>query len=339
VTRRVMNGVRTETRAERPTRLRDRLLAAQALWIGVVLIVLILVFSVLRPESFATTFNVRNLVSDTAILLLLATGQTYVIITAGVDLSVGGVVVFAAVVSVEAMEASGAESTASLILGAVVAILAGLAWGLLNGFLVARGRIPALIVTLGTLGMSLGAALLITGGIDKRAPSRLNLGLGLERWLGIPIIVWISASITIILGLVLAQTRFGRYTYATGSNAEGARRAGVPVERHTIKVYGLCGLLAGIAAYLYLAKFAITGVSAHGTDNLQSIAAAVIGGTSLFGGIGTIVGTTIGVFIPTVLQNGFQILGVRPFWQQVAVGAVLIAAVYVDQWRRRTRGT
>lgn len=324
---------------ERPPRLLDRLLATQALWIGLALLGLVVVFSTLDPDSFATTFNVRNLVSDTAILLLLATGQTYVIITAGIDLSVGGVLVFSAVVSVAVMEEMGSESTAALVVGALVALLAGLAWGILNGLLVARGRMPALIVTLGTLGMSLGAALLITGGVDKRAPPRLNLGLGLERWFGIPVIVWISATVTAVLGVVLAQTRFGRYTYAIGSNADGARRAGVPVERHLIKVYGLCGLLAGLAAYLYLAKFAITGVSAHGTTNLQAIAAAVIGGTSLFGGIGTILGTVIGVFIPTVLANGFQILGVRPFWQQVAVGAVLIAAVYIDQWRRRSRSS
>ncbi|WP_250906378.1 ABC transporter permease [Nonomuraea sp. NEAU-A123] len=309
-------------------RLRDR----QVVWIAAVLALLLLTFSVLRPGSFATSFNLLNLVSDAAILLLLATGMTYVIITAGIDLSVGGVLVFSAVAATKIM-----ETTGSLLLGAASAVLTGLAWGLLNGVLVAKGRIPALIVTLGTLGMSLGGALLLTGGVDLRAPGDLNLGLGLARWLGVPQIAWICAAITAVLALALARTRFGRHTYAIGSNAEAARRGGVAVNRHLIRVYGLAGLLAGLAGYLSLAKYGITGVSAHSTDNLQAIAAVVIGGTSLFGGVGTVVGTVIGVFIPVVLQNGFQILGVRPFWQQVVVGAVLVAAVYVDQWQRGRR--
>ena len=309
-------------------RLRDR----QVVWIAAVLAALLVTFSVLRPGSFATSFNLLNLVSDAAILLLLATGMTYVIITAGIDLSVGGVLVFSAVAATKVVEATG-----SLLVGAAAAVLTGLAWGLLNGVLVAKGRIPALIVTLGTLGMSLGGALLLTGGVDLRAPGDLNLGLGLARWLGVPQIAWICAAITAVLALALARTRFGRHTYAIGSNAEAARRGGVAVNRHLIRVYGLAGLLAGLAGYLSLAKYGITGVSAHSTDNLQAIAAVVIGGTSLFGGVGTVVGTVIGVFIPVVLQNGFQILGVRPFWQQVVVGAVLVAAVYVDQWQRGRR--
>ncbi|WP_433256768.1 ABC transporter permease [Streptosporangium sp. CA-135522] len=318
-------------------RLREQLLTAQVVWIGLVLAGLLITFSVLRPDSFATSFNLLNLVSDAAILLLLATGMTYVIITAGIDLSVGGVLVFSGVTATTVMEATGGESAGSLLLGAVTAVLTGLAWGALNGVLVAYGRIPSLIVTLGTLGMSLGGALLITGGVDMRAPGELNLGLGLDRFAGVPQIAWISAVITAVLGVVLAQCRFGRHTYASGSNMEAARRSGVLVDRQLVKVYGLAGTLAGLAGYLSLAKYGITGVSAHSTDNLQAIAAVVIGGTSLFGGVGTVVGTVIGVFIPAVLQNGFQILGVKPFWQQVVVGAVLIAAVYLDQWRRRAR--
>ncbi|MEV4112866.1 ABC transporter permease [Nonomuraea sp. NPDC049695] len=309
-----------------------RLGRLQVVWIGLVLLALLAAFSALAPRTFPTAFNLLNLVSDAAILLLLATGMTYVIITAGIDLSVGGVLVFSAVAAAEVMDATG-----SLLLGTLAALVTGLAWGVLNGVLIALGRIPALIVTLGTLGMSLGGALLLTGGVDLRAPTDLNLGLGLARWLGVPLIVWICAAITAVLALMLAYTRFGRHTYAIGSNAEAARRGGVAVRGHLIRVYGLAGLLAGLAGQLSLAKYGITGVSAHSTDNLQAIAAVVIGGTSLFGGVGTVAGTVIGVFIPVVLQNGFQILGVRPFWQQVVVGAVLVAAVYVDQWRRRAR--
>ena len=135
----------------------------------------------------------------------------------------------------------------------------------------------------------------------------------------------------------LRLTRFGGYTYAVGSNIDAPLRAGIAVDRHLIKVYALAGGLSGLAGFVNLARFSTTTVAGHATDNLNAIAAVVIGGTSLFGGIGTIGGTVVGVFIPAVLSNGFVITGVSPFWQQVAVGAVLILAVYLDQLRRRTR--
>jgi len=137
--------------------------------------------------------------------------------------------------------------------------------------------------------------------------------------------------------ITLRFTRFGRYTIAIGSNEEAARRVGINVDRHLLKVYALSGVLAGIAGMMSLSRFANTTIQGHDTDNLQSIAAVVIGGTSLFGGIATMFGTLVGVFIPTTLQNGFVILRIQPFWQEVAVGAVLILAVYVDQLKRRAR--
>jgi ribose transport system permease protein len=149
--------------------------------------------------------------------------------------------------------------------------------------------------------------------------------------------VLIAFGVALAGGILLAATRFGRYTYAIGSNEEAARRAGVAVDRHLIKVYALAGTLSGLAGFLSLARFATTTLGGHSTDNLQVIAAIVIGGTSLFGGVGTMLGSVFGVFIPAVLQNGFVIVGLQPFWQQVAVGAVLIVAVYLDQLRRRAR--
>ena len=211
---------------------------------------------------------------------------------------------------------------------------ADLTW-IVNGFLVTKARIPPFIVTLGTLGMALGSALLITGGVDERSvPFKLIDTVGSGRLFGFPYLVLIAVVVAIIFGIILSQTRFGRYTYAVGSNAEGVRRAGVNVDRHLIKVYALGGTLAGLAGFMSLARFGTTSIGGHSTDNLDAIAAIVIGGTSLFGGVGTILGTVVGVFIPTVLRNGFVIVGVQPFWQQVAVGAVLIAAVYFDQLRR-----
>jgi ribose transport system permease protein len=304
--------------------------------IFLVLIGMIAVFSLLQFEEFFTVSNARNIATDAAVLLIVATGLTYVIITAGIDLSVGSTLVFASVISARVMNLVGGDNWGIIIVGIVTGLVAGLAWGVLNGFLVAKAKIPSFIVTLGTLGMALGAALLITGGVDERnVPFKLVETIGTGRLFDqIPWLVVIAAAVALVFGIILSQTRFGRYTYAIGSNEEGVRRAGVNVDRHLIKVYALCGALAGFAGALSLARFGTTSIAGNTTLNLDAIAAIVIGGTSLFGGVGTILGTVVGVFIPAVLRNGFVIVGVQPFWQQVAVGAVLIIAVYVDQLRR-----
>jgi ribose transport system permease protein len=317
----------------------QRFVTGSSTWIGLILVALILAFSVLEYESFVSASNARNIAVDAAVLRVLGTGMTYVIITAGIDLSVGAVLVFSGVVAVKAMNAVGGDNWGTILVGLAAALAAGLAWGGLNGFLVAKARIPPLIVTLGTLGMALGAALLITGGVDERdVPFKLVSDVGAGRLFDqVPWLVIIAFTVALVFGIVLAKTRFGRYTYAVGSNEEAARRAGVAVDRHLIKVYALAGTLSGLAGFMSLARFSTTTLGGHDTDNLQSIAAVVIGGTSLFGGIGTILGTVFGVFIPAVLQNGFVIVGVQPFWQQVAVGAVLIGAVYLDQLRRRSQ--
>jgi ribose transport system permease protein len=313
-----------------------RAAAGSSTWIGLILVALIAVFTLLQPREFLDVANIRNIATDASVLLIMATGMTYVIVTAGIDLSIGSVLVFSGVAAAKVMNAVGGKGTGVILVGLVTALLAGLAWGLINGFLVAKAKIPAFIVTLGTFGIALGAALLMTGGVDVReVPTTLITGIGTGRLFGqIPWLVVVAAAVCLLFGIVLAMTRFGRYTYATGSSAEGVRRAGVSVDAHLIKVYALMGTLAGLAGFLSLARFGTTTVSGHTTDNLNVIAAVVIGGTSLFGGVGTILGTVFGVFIPAVLANGFIIVGVQPFWQQVAVGIVLIAAVYLDQLRR-----
>jgi ribose transport system permease protein len=325
--------------AQRETPFWQRLVSGSATWVGLILVGLIVVFSLLEPDSFLDSANFRNIATDAAVLLVLATGMTYVIITAGIDLSVGAVLVFSGVVSAKAMNATGWDNWGVIFLGLVVALAAGLAWGIINGVLVAKGKIPPLIVTLGTLGMSLGAALVITGGVDEReVPFKLITTIGIGRAFNqIPWLVIIAFAVALVFGVILAATRFGRYTYAVGSNQEAARRAGIAVDFHLIKVYALAGTLSGLAGFLSLARFSTTTIGAHDTDNLQAIAATVIGGTSLFGGIGTMLGTVFGVFIPAVLNNGFIIVGVQAFWQQIAVGAVLIGAVYLDQLRRRSQ--
>jgi ribose transport system permease protein len=314
----------------------QRFVTGQSTAIALILIGLIAVFSFLKPEEFLDVNNARNIATDAAVLLVLAVGLTFVIITAGIDLSVGAVLVFSGVVAAKLMNEIGGDNWGVILAGLGVALASGLGWGLLNGFLVAKAKIPAFIVTLGTLGMALGSALLITGGVDQRdVPFKLIDTVGSGRAFDeIPYLVLIAAVVALVFGVILAMTRFGRYTYAIGSNEEAVRRAGVNVDAHLIKVYAIGGTLAGLAGFMSLARFGTTTIGGHSTDNLDAISAVVIGGTSLFGGIGTIVGTVVGVFIPAVLRNGFVIVGVQPFWQQVAVGAVLIIAVYLDQLRR-----
>ncbi|WP_053207726.1 ABC transporter permease [Jiangella muralis] len=316
-----------------------RLAVSSTLYLAVALAALIGVFTALEPEAFGSAYNVRTVLTGASILLVMAVGATFVIATAGIDLSVGAVLVFSGVVAVKVMDAFGGSGWGAVGAGFVTALAAGCGWGLLNGLLVTRARVPALIATLGTMGMALGLAQVITGGNDLGGvPGELVTTVGQGRLFGtVPWLVVAAVAVTAVAAFALAKTRFGRYTLTIGSNHEAARRSGVRVDRHVLKVYALAGLLAGFAGFLSLARFASTTIAGHGTDNLQAITAVVLGGTSLFGGVATVIGTVIGVFIPAVLQNGFVILGVKPFWQQVAIGAVLVAAVYLDQLRRRAR--
>lgn len=317
-------------------------------WIFLLLIAMIVAFTVLKPGQFATTFNLSTLTVDAAILLVLAVGQTFVIATAGIDLSVGSVLVCGSVVSAKVMLGiSGAAGSTYgttnggwgvVTAGFASAIAVGGVFGIVNGALIALARIPALIVTLGTLGIALGLAQIISGGQDVRAvPELLVNQVGAGAFAGIPVLVCISVVVTVVAGLVLHLTRFGGWTFAVGSNQEAARRAGVTVRAQLIKVYALSGTLAGLAGIMSVARFSTTTINGHTADNLATISAVVLGGTSLFGGIGSIIGTVIGVFIPIILLNGFVILGIPPFWQTIAIGAVLILAVYIDQLKRRAR--
>jgi ribose transport system permease protein len=324
--------------------LRQRLAGANTFWIALVLLALIVVFTVLAPGQFATLFTFQTLLIETSVLLVLSVGMTFVIITSGIDLSVGSVLIFSGMVCGKTMEwlSGGNASSAGwgvIAVGLVAAVASGTVWGLLNGFLIARAKIPPLIVTLGTMGAALGAAYLLNNGSDVRSvPLVLNRTLGYgTSFGGVPNLVIVAAVITLIGAWLLHTTKFGRYTFAVGSSAEAARRAGIGVTAHLLKVYLLTGFLAGVAGFLSLAYYASTTITAHTTDNLNAIAATVMGGTSLFGGIGTVLGTVIGVFIPAVLKKGFNITHVPDFWQMIAVGAVLIAAVWFDQRRRRAR--
>jgi ribose transport system permease protein len=333
----------TEVRAPAQRPAWQRLAGVSTFWIALVLVALCVLFSALRPDAFPTLFTLQTLLIEASVLLVLAVGMTFVIITAGIDLSVGSVLVFSGVVAATLMEAltGGDASDAGIgvvLLGLLGALVGGGAWGLLNGLLVAKARIPPLIVTLGSFGAALGAAQLITDGVDVRTvPRVLRDGLGFGQTAQVPHMVALAAVVTLAGAWLLHTTRFGRRTFAVGSSAEAARRAGIPVRGHLVRVYTGVGLLAGLAGFMSLAYFGTTTISGHSTDNLNAIAAVVLGGTSLFGGVGTVFGTVIGVFIPAVLSKGFVIVGVQQFWQPVAISAVLVAAVWFDQVRRRSR--
>ncbi len=326
--------------------LRGRVFSSTSpVWIFLALVVIVAVFGIMKPNSFLSSFDIKTIFINAAVALMLSVGMTYVIITAGIDLSVGSVLVMSGVLAAKVMiSVGGGAATAgtagwgAILVGLAIGLLVGLGWGLVNGVLVAMLDIPPLIVTLGTFGMALGLADVLTGGNDIAGiPTKLNSTIGAGKVGPIPWLVIIAAIVTIVFGLVLHYTRFGRYTYAIGSNAEATRRAGINVRWHLIKVYGLAGLLSGLGGDLSLAYFNTTTISGHVTDNLTAISAVVIGGTSLFGGSGTMFGTVVGVFIPVVLAAGLVIVGVQSFWQQVMIGAILILAVYFDQLRRRAR--
>jgi ribose transport system permease protein len=273
----------------------------------------------------------------------MAVGETFIIITGGIDLSVGSLLVLAGVMTdLYCIHHGGANASwGAIVIGCLVGIATGCAWGALQGFIVAKGKVPPLIVTLaGFIAAGEGAAYLITGGADFRTvPNRLVNTIGLGSVLGVPWLIVVSFAVAIVGGLILAFTRFGRYTYAIGSNPEAARRAGIAVDRHLMKVYALSGLLAGVGGILSLANFDSTTIAGHAFDNLDVITAVALGGASLFGGRGSVLGSFIGLAFSTVLLEGLVIIGVNQYWQEVAIGAALVAAVYLDQFRRRQRGS
>jgi ribose transport system permease protein len=323
-----------------PGRLASRTAAAGETWVFAVLIVLMAIFTGLAPGKFLTINNLSLTAQTTAPFLVMAIGETFVIITAGIDLSVGFVLVLAGVVAGEYYLSNGGANagTGTIWIGAIIGLASGAAFGALQGLAIAKLKMPPLIATLMGLGVAEGLSYLITGGSDLRSvPNKLASSIGQGSFGGVQWLIIISFIVTIVFGLVLAQTRFGRYTYAIGSNPEAARRVGINVDRYLIMIYALSGLMAGLAGIMSLAYFSTTTISGHPLDNLTVITAVVIGGASLFGGRGSMLGTFIGVFIPELLAAGLIIVGVNQYWQYILTGLVLGAAVYLDQIRRRLR--
>lgn len=295
------------------------------------LVALCVALSIVKPE-FRTAENLLNIGKQTAVIAIIALGETLVIISGGIDLSVGSVVGLAGVVAGWLMCNHWGSWPAGL-----VGIAAGAFCGFLNGVITVKGRVAAFIVTLGMLGVARGLILVIAGGgvLQDLAPDFGNLAGG--TWLKVPIPLYIVAAVAVLLWLLLGRARLGRYTYALGGNREAARLSGVAVDRCTVWVYTVAGLCSGLAGVLLLSRVGVAAPTAGEGYELDAVAAAVIGGTSLMGGEGGIPGTLIGAILMGVLRNGCNLLNMPVGWQRVTIGLLIITAVFYDQLRRRSR--
>jgi ribose/xylose/arabinose/galactoside ABC-type transport system permease subunit len=307
-------------------RLKD--LSFWAEWAALVgLIALVIIFQIANP-TFLSTGNISSMLVASAILIVLAVGQTFVVATGGIDLSVASVMTLAAVVF-------GATYASWGLIGAMLAaIVAGTAAGLINGLLIARGKITDFIVTLGMLSAASGAALVLADGkpvtvIDTFLLRLSTGGLGIFGWM-----VIIAAVVAVIAHGVLFHTRFGTHLLATGGSAEAATATGISTGRIKIAVYGISGLLAGLAAILLIARVGAAEPASNTSFLLNSVAAVVLGGVSLLGGRGTITGPVIGALLLTALTNGLTLLGVSQFYQPLAVGIVVVLAALLTRFQK-----
>ena len=298
------------------------------------LMLVICALSALRPETFLTIDNFLNVFRRSSVYGIIAIGMTSVIISAGIDLSVGSMLALCGMVGATTMVAIGGTDPQGtpLVIGSIVAIGVGTVCGFLNGLLITKLRLQPFIVTLGTMSFFRGVALVMKGGQPVNVPSYKYLGEGTV--LSIPISIIIFAMIIVIASFILRYTRLGRYTYAIGSNREAAFHAGVNVHRNLIGIYTFTGLLVGIAAMIATSRTVSAQPTAGLGAELDIIAAVVIGGASLAGGRGTITGTIIGTLLISFLRNGCTLLGISTNAQLIVIGMIIVIAVSVDQLAR-----
>ncbi len=287
----------------------------------------------LASPYFLTGTNLSSVIRQTAVINIMALGMTLVIVAGGIDLSVGSILAMGGLMGTMAM-----EHGLPIQMGVAIGILTGGFWGLANGVMTTRLRINPFIVTLGTLGIVRGLALIISDGLPvHKIPARFSF-LGEGNLLGVPFVLWVLVVCALGVHIILEHTRLGRYAFAIGSNPEAAYYAGIPVAFHTTAVYAICGLLTGLAGMIEASRLMTGQPTAGQTYELQAIAAVVIGGGSLRGGEGSVLGTLVGAFIMGLLSNGSDLLGISPYLQQAIIGAVIILAVSVDELRKRKLG-
>jgi len=299
---------------------------------GLLLVILLVgLFLSLSTDSFMSLSNLTNVARHVSINGILAVGVTFVLLTAGVDLSLGSVVALSGV----ACATFAHPGDHSVFVPIAVGLLTGTACGLVNGVLVTRGGVAPFIVTLGMMTIARGLALIISGGSPVGDMSKELTALSGD-FLGIPIPVLCFASVALAAWFFLRNFRLGRYIYAVGGNENAARAAGVPVERVKLFAYGLCGLLTGLAGVVLAARITTGQPNAGQAYELDAIAAVVIGGTSLAGGVGTITGTLLGVLLIGVINNGLDLQGVSSYYQAVIKGVIIVGAVWLDRRHARS---
>ncbi|MCO5971908.1 ABC transporter permease [Actinoallomurus soli] len=290
-----------------------------------VTVVLFLCFGIAAP-NFLTFGNISNLATQVAITLIVAVAMTFVITTGQIDLSVGSTVAFVATLTAEMLRA-GWDS--SLVI--IAALLAGLLWGAVNGWLSAYQKIPPFIVTLATMSVIRGLAQLWTKGFSVPIDRRLYVArIGAAKFLGFSALAWIALAAVVLGAVMLSTMRFGNYVNGIGSQEESVRRAGVNTDRIKMITLMLAGLAAGVAGLLTAARLGSGSANSGQGFELTVIAAVVLGGTNLFGGRGTMVGTIIGAVITGVIANGLTLLGVSPFLTPIVTGLVLLAAIWIN---------
>ena len=326
-----------------------RLVAHTALVMAAVDGLLVVLFGLLSANHlFFGLVSLQNIGFNAAQIVLLAVAATFELAAGQIDISLGSMLVLSSIVGGEVIQHVGGTTAQiqadqyphlalALTLGVAACVGTGAAFGLVNGLIVTRLKVNSFIATLGTTGIGAGIAFIITNGADLAyQPTWLQDNLGAKVVADVPLPVLIVGCFVLVLWAVMRFTRFGLHTLAIGSSETSAERAGLRVARHTVAIYVLAGALCGFASLLDLSRFATTNVAGHTNDALAAVAGAVIGGTSLFGGRASVIGAMFGALLAVILQTGLIAVGLTPFYQQVAVGIVLIAAVYADR-RRQSR--
>jgi ribose transport system permease protein len=293
------------------------------------LFLIVVLLTILSPH-FLTAENILSIGLQMSVIAIMSIGQVWIIISGGIDLSVGSIMAMSGVITT--MLIAGGTN---MILASIAGIIVGSFCGMVNGFLTAVGKLPPFISTLGMMGIARGMALIITKGVPIFGLPQEFAVLGNGRLAGvIPIPVLITLLLAILAHIALNQTPFGRYTFAIGSNFEAARLSGIRTTRNLISIYLLGGFLYSIAGIILASRLS-TGQPTSGTGNeLDVIAACVIGGASLSGGVGTIWGAMLGALLIGVLRNGCNLLDISAFWQQVAIGSIIVIAVFIDQYQK-----
>jgi ribose transport system permease protein len=298
---------------------------------GILVLLIFIAALILTTNDFLTLTNLDNLVRQVAVFAILSVGELFVILTGGIDLSVGSILGLSGGVTALLLAAG-----VPIPLAILVGLLIGLVVGLINGALVSRLGLPPFIATLGMLGIARGVVLLLTGARTIAPLPDAFDAIANGFILGLPSLFWILILVAVVAAFVLGRMVFGRYVYAVGSNAESARLSGVPVNYVLLAVYSISGLLAGFAGVLTTSRLG-AGIPTAGTGyELQAIAGAVIGGASLSGAKGRVLGAVLGALIMALLANGGNLLGIDPFYLQIAIGLLIILAVYFDHLQGRT---